>query len=200
MVTEIKFIPNDCAAEGLTSIRSRREVGPSGQLDRTRDLYRGDFGDATQDASVLRLGIEANNQFKSSKYKGHTAFPDRGTAPNSARMLSAENSLLCPSRTKTFILREIRAMCEEKSQIVRILRFFGGPGRDRTDDLFHAMEARSQTAPQAHNVAEMQLFYFLRWRGIRQCREVPRGSPRVKPRGAWLGHEVVRRGLATQAV
>ncbi len=27
---------------------------------------------------------------------------------------------------------------------------FGGPGRDRTDDLFHAMEARSQTAPQAH--------------------------------------------------
>jgi hypothetical protein len=26
----------------------------------------------------------------------------------------------------------------------------GGPGRDRTDDLFHAMEARSQTAPQAH--------------------------------------------------
>ena len=26
----------------------------------------------------------------------------------------------------------------------------GGPGRDRTDDLFHAMDARSQTAPQAH--------------------------------------------------
>jgi hypothetical protein len=22
--------------------------------------------------------------------------------------------------------------------------FYGGPGRDRTDDLFHAMEARSQ--------------------------------------------------------
>ena len=26
----------------------------------------------------------------------------------------------------------------------QLLRRFGGPGRDRTDDLFHAMEARSQ--------------------------------------------------------
>src|SRR5581483_12267743 len=26
----------------------------------------------------------------------------------------------------------------------KFLRGFGGPGRDRTDDLFHAMEARSQ--------------------------------------------------------
>jgi hypothetical protein len=25
-----------------------------------------------------------------------------------------------------------------------MIDFFGGPGRDRTDDLFHAMEARSQ--------------------------------------------------------
>jgi hypothetical protein len=25
-----------------------------------------------------------------------------------------------------------------------LLKGFGGPGRDRTDDLFHAMEARSQ--------------------------------------------------------
>ena len=32
----------------------------------------------------------------------------------------------------------------------QIIGLFGGPGRDRTDDLFHAMEARSQTAPQAH--------------------------------------------------
>ena len=31
-----------------------------------------------------------------------------------------------------------------------MLEIFGGPDRDRTDDLFHAMEARSQTAPQAH--------------------------------------------------
>jgi hypothetical protein len=28
--------------------------------------------------------------------------------------------------------------------IVEGFRGFGGPGRDRTDDLFHAMEARSQ--------------------------------------------------------
>src|SRR6516225_665589 len=27
---------------------------------------------------------------------------------------------------------------------VRVYQGFGGPGRDRTDDLFHAMEARSQ--------------------------------------------------------
>jgi hypothetical protein len=25
-----------------------------------------------------------------------------------------------------------------------VVKIFGGPGRDRTDDLFHAMEARSQ--------------------------------------------------------
>ena len=31
-----------------------------------------------------------------------------------------------------------------------MIDLIGGPGRDRTDDLFHAMEARSQTAPQAH--------------------------------------------------
>jgi hypothetical protein len=36
------------------------------------------------------------------------------------------------------------AICEEKSQIAQTLRLYGGPGRDRTDDLFHAMEARSQ--------------------------------------------------------
>ena len=31
-----------------------------------------------------------------------------------------------------------------------MIEMIGGPDRDRTDDLFHAMEARSQTAPQAH--------------------------------------------------
>ena len=35
---------------------------------------------------------------------------------------------------------------------VYIFDLIGGPGRDRTDDLFHAMEARSQTAPQAHRL------------------------------------------------
>jgi hypothetical protein len=39
--------------------------------------------------------------------------------------------------------------------------FFGGPGRDRTDDLFHAMEARSQTAPQAHCVAGATFLFSL---------------------------------------
>jgi hypothetical protein len=34
----------------------------------------------------------------------------------------------------------------------------GGPGRDRTDDLFHAMEARSQTAPQAHALLRRNSF------------------------------------------
>ena len=47
-----------------------------------------------------------------------------------------------------------------------MIEMIGGPGRDRTDDLFHAMEARSQTAPQAH--VEGQLLYCLCCGGIRQ--------------------------------
>ena len=35
-----------------------------------------------------------------------------------------------------------------------MIDLIGGPDRDRTDDLFHAMEARSQTAPQAHILQE----------------------------------------------
>ena len=49
-----------------------------------------------------------------------------------------------------------------------MIDLIGGPDRDRTDDLFHAMEARSQTAPQAHMLQGMQLFYCLRWSLIRQ--------------------------------
>ena len=30
------------------------------------------------------------------------------------------------------------------AQAAKLLKGFGGPDRDRTDDLFHAMEARSQ--------------------------------------------------------
>ena len=41
-----------------------------------------------------------------------------------------------------------------------MIDMIGGPGRDRTDDLFHAMEARSQTAPQAH-LLRMQPHHFL---------------------------------------
>jgi hypothetical protein len=37
-----------------------------------------------------------------------------------------------------------------RNAYVTYLIGIGGPDRDRTDDLFHAMEARSQTAPQAH--------------------------------------------------
>ena len=47
-----------------------------------------------------------------------------------------------------------------------MLEIFGGPDRDRTDDLFHAMEARSQTAPQAHT--RRALFHFLRMGPFRQ--------------------------------
>ena len=49
-----------------------------------------------------------------------------------------------------------------------MIDLIGGPDRDRTDDLFHAMEARSQTAPQAHKLQGMQLSYCLRWSAIRQ--------------------------------
>ena len=49
-----------------------------------------------------------------------------------------------------------------------MIDMIGGPGRDRTDDLFHAMEARSQTAPQAH--VQRQLSHCLCWGGIRQLR------------------------------
>ena len=44
---------------------------------------------------------------------------------------------------------------------------FGGPDRDRTDDLFHAMEARSQLRHRP-TIILRQLFYFRRWGGIRQ--------------------------------
>jgi hypothetical protein len=37
-----------------------------------------------------------------------------------------------------------RTVCRCKLQILKYLRLYGGPDRDRTDDLFHAMEARSQ--------------------------------------------------------
>ena len=36
-----------------------------------------------------------------------------------------------------------------RAEARKCLKGFGGPGRVRTVDLFHAMEARSQTAPQS---------------------------------------------------
>jgi hypothetical protein len=48
-----------------------------------------------------------------------------------------------------------------------MLEIFGGPDRDRTDDLFHAMEARSQLRHRP-TLGRMQLFYFRCSRPIRQ--------------------------------
>ncbi len=50
-----------------------------------------------------------------------------------------------------------------------MLDIIGGPGRDRTDDLFHAMEARSQLRHRPTS-GDKQLFYFLCSREIRQTR------------------------------
>ena len=48
-----------------------------------------------------------------------------------------------------------------------MLEIFGGPDRDRTDDLFHAMEARSQLRHRP-TLGGRQLFYFRRSGEIRQ--------------------------------
>jgi hypothetical protein len=48
-----------------------------------------------------------------------------------------------------------------------MLELFGGPDRDRTDDLFHAMEARSQLRHRP-TLGGRQLFYFRRYGTIRQ--------------------------------
>ena len=48
-----------------------------------------------------------------------------------------------------------------------MLDLIGGPDRDRTDDLFHAMEARSQLRHRPTNCG-MQLLYCLRSSRIRQ--------------------------------
>src|ERR1039458_9436103 len=56
-----------------------------------------------------------------------------------------------------------------------MLEIIGGPERDRTDDLFHAMEARSQTAPQAHILQGCNLSI------------VSAGAGFVKPGRIWTG-------------
>ena len=48
-----------------------------------------------------------------------------------------------------------------------MLERIGGPDRDRTDDLFHAMEARSQLRHRPTSAGE-QLLYCLRSRPFRQ--------------------------------
>jgi hypothetical protein len=36
------------------------------------------------------------------------------------------------------------SVSRRSSEFLQVIEMIGGPGRDRTDDLFHAMEARSQ--------------------------------------------------------
>jgi hypothetical protein len=48
-----------------------------------------------------------------------------------------------------------------------MLEIIGGPDRDRTDDLFHAMEARSQLRHRP-TITVGQLSYFRRSGSIRQ--------------------------------
>jgi hypothetical protein len=55
-----------------------------------------------------------------------------------------------PHAQKALVLRGDADIYRCKMKKLNNLGLHGGPGRDRTDDLFHAMEARSQTAPQAH--------------------------------------------------
>ena len=53
-----------------------------------------------------------------------------------------------------------------------VAEMIGGPDRDRTDDLFHAMEARSQLRHRP-TLAVGQLFYFRRSGWIRQTSPSP---------------------------
>ena len=57
---------------------------------------------------------------------------------------------------ETLILRGNLRISYCNLQILKGLRLRGGPGRDRTDDLFHAMEARSQLR---HRPTDGQLSY-----------------------------------------
>jgi hypothetical protein len=59
-----------------------------------------------------------------------------------------------------------------------MIEIIGGPDRDRTDDLFHAMEARSQLR---HRPTSWwgQLSYFRRSGSIRQTRAISISKPRA---------------------
>ena len=49
-----------------------------------------------------------------------------------------------------------------------MIDLIGGPDRDRTDDLFHAMEARSQLRHRPTYPSRVQLLYCLHSSAIRQ--------------------------------
>ena len=72
----------------------------------------------------------------------HAIPPKKPSKPqNTAMQTNANSSKMAGYDTNALSLN---------ARPVYIFDLIGGPGRDRTDDLFHAMEARSQTAPQAH--------------------------------------------------
>jgi hypothetical protein len=60
-------------------------------------------------------------------------------------------------------------------KIIKDIMMRGGPGRDRTDDLFHAMEARSQLRHRPTS-AGVELFYSRRAADIRQTRPKRKGG------------------------
>ena len=73
-----------------------------------------------------------------------------------------------------------------------MIDLIGGPDRDRTDDLFHAMEARSQTAPQAHIGGTSPIVVACRWFVKRRSRraahrsvEPARASARARPKARY---------------
>ena len=57
----------------------------------------------------------------------------------------------------------MRQKCDKvgEGRCLQVIDIFGGPGRDRTDDLFHAMEARSQLR---HRPTERLFLFSLRVR------------------------------------
>ena len=65
-----------------------------------------------------------------------------------------------------------------------MIDLIGGPDRDRTDDLFHAMEARSQLRHRP-TYSGLQLPYCLRSGPIRQTQASSGMEP--TPQGAELG-------------
>ena len=64
---------------------------------------------------------------------------------------------------KALILRGNLRVSLCKLQILKDLLLYGGPGRDRTDDLFHAMEARSQLRHRPTNLRDATPLLSLLW-------------------------------------
>ncbi len=110
--------------------------------------------------------------------EGHSAFSIREWLSSEPRPKTRRILSCILHERKAPILRGNSGIVWCKLQILNYLRLRGGPGRDRTDDLFHAMEARSQLRHRP--TIGGQLFYCRRWRLVRQTPEdLPRrGSGR----------------------